>query len=558
MPLFTEIAIVLIVAALTGLLANLLRQPIVVGYIAAGLAIGALGYLGSGAAQILSNLSSIGIALLLFVIGLDIDIEELAKVGFSTLIIGLGQIIITFALGFLLASHFGFDHTQSFFTAVVLTFSSTVIIVKLLADKGDLSSLYGRIALGVSLLQDLLAIALIIFLAGLHTSSGGSSTNLFLTLLKGVVFVVLILLSAKILPKILDLFSRSRELLYLFGLAWALGIAALAGSSLVGLSIEVGGFLAGLALAHSSEQFEISAELRPLRDFFLILFFVGLGASALTDGRINFLELIAFSLFVLLVKPLIVFLIMSLSRYRARTSFFTSASLAQASEFSFILFITAQKFGYLDNSSVALGTSIGVITIFLSSYLIVFSSPIYDFLRPVLKVFERRGLKEEKGEKMDELAGSHIVLVGAHRMGRNILKALAKTGEKFVAVDFDPEVIKNLRGAKTPAIYGDIADLEIQELAGFKTARLVISTVPDFKENAEIVSVLRRINKDARTILTAQNERDARRLYLLGADYVLLPHFVGGDEIAKIIDNDPSLEKLEDRRNHDLSVLGIK
>ena len=186
--------------------------------------------------------------------------------------------------------------------------------------------------------------------------------------------------------------------------------------------------------------------------------------------------------------------------------------------------------------------------------MIIHGSRLYNFLKPILKFFEfRRDTIEETGE--ETLLEDHIILVGAHRMGHNILRALDKSGESFVAVDFDPRIINKLRENNLPCFYGDITDFEIQKLVGLNKARLVISTVPDIKDNRSILSFIKNKNPGAKIILTAESEHEAELLYSEGADYVLLPHFVGGVELAEIIRVDKNLTDLVRLKERDLALI---
>ncbi len=297
--LFTEIVIAPILAALIGIVCHFLKQPPMIGFIVAGLIISSLGYFAKESVESINSLASIGVALLLFIVGLEMNLKELKKIGVPTLIVGLGQIIFSFALGMGLTYILGFALVPSLYISIALTFSSTILVVKILSEKKDLRSLYGRIVLGVLLVQDAVAIAVLLFLSGMTTNQN-LTDNMVQTLIRGTIFIAIIIFSSKYINRFLDFIAKSRELLFLFSVAWALGIAALAGSKVVGLSVEVGGFLAGLSLASSSENFQISAKLRPLRDFFIILFFVGLGTNmmvGLTSGLV--LPAIALTLFII-------------------------------------------------------------------------------------------------------------------------------------------------------------------------------------------------------------------------------------------------------------------
>ncbi|OGE83413.1 MAG: hypothetical protein A2846_01415 [Candidatus Doudnabacteria bacterium RIFCSPHIGHO2_01_FULL_49_9] len=556
MTLFLEISIALVLAAFCGTVFYFFKQPTVVGFIVAGLIIGYFGYLNDQAnLDLVESLSSIGVALLLFIVGLEMRVSDLKRVGLSVIIAGLAQVFITFGVLYWLCGLLGLATTPSFYISLALSFSSTVIAVKILSEKRDLSSLYGRLALGILLVQDLISVLVLIFLSGLANGGENITLNVFYTLLKGSVFILLAVLASRILPKFMGLISKSPELLYLFSLAWAVGISALFVSPIIGLSAEVGGLLAGLALAGSAEHFQISARLKPLRDFFLIILFIGLGARMLSGGGSEIaVPVLLLSLSVLALKPLLVLLSLCALGYKPRTSLLAGLVTSQVSEFSFIVIFLAAELGHVASGDVSLVAMIGIITIFISSYLIIYSKHIYVFLRPALRLlkFRKLGLEEMAEETM---LTDHTVLIGVHRMGESILKAISNSGEPFVAVDFDPEVVSRLRAAKLPVIYGDVSDPEIQDVLGLEKARTVISTIPDPEDNGAVLEFLKRRNPGAKTILTAPTPHVAKALYGLGTDYVIVPRLVGGAEVARMITNDPSLSGLPELRQRDLDIM---
>lgn len=553
--LFTEIVIALILAALIGIICHFLRQPPMIGFIVAGLIISSLGYFAKESVEAINSLASIGVALLLFIVGLEMNLKELRKIGIPTLVVGLGQIVLTFALGMGLTYLLGFALVPSLYISIALTFSSTILVVKILSEKKDLRSLYGRIVLGVLLVQDAVAIVVLLFLSGMTTDQN-LTTNMAQTLVRGTVFIAIIAFSSKYVNRLLHSMARSRELLFLFSVAWALGIAALAGSKIVGLSVEVGGFLAGLSLAGSSENFQISAKLRPLRDFFIILFFVGLGTNMLV-GLTSSLVFPALALifFVIVVEPLVVMIIMALLGYRARTSFLAGIALAQVSEFSFIIMALGERLGQASSYDVSLVTLVGVATMFLSAYMMYYGDALYEFLKPFLHFFQKnQDLVEEIPE--ETRLTNHIILVGAHRMGRTILAALSNSTRDFVAVDFDPNVVKTLRNHNLPVFYGDITEEAIQDFIGLDKASVVISTVPDTKDSLSILKAVLKKGGKTRVILTAESEKEAEELYKDGADYVILPHFLGGKELVDILNKDNTFSSLEKLKERDIGLFG--
>lgn len=547
-----ELAIVILVAAALGIAAKLFRQPVILAYLATGMLIGYFGFLNLGDKELFTVFSDLGIMLLLFLVGLEINYTSLRLVGKASILVGLGQIVFTALFGYLIASAFGFSLVPALYIAVALTFSSTIIIVKLLSDKREIHSLYGKISVGFLLVQDVVAIVLLILLAGMGTGSNGVWWNVISTLLKAaVLFALMLFLGRKIFPMIFDKIARSQELLFLTSLAWLFLLAAVV--SKIGFSIEIAGFLAGLALANSSEHFEISYKLRPLRDFFILIFFVILGASVVFSNFSGLtMPIIIFSLFVLIGNPIIVLVIMGIMGYRKRTSFLTGLTVAQISEFSLVVVAMGLKLGHITDSVVAIVTAVGLITIALSSYLIMHGEALFKTLSKALSLFERKHTKET--EISDGSAKKPIVLIGCGRTGESILSGLPRN-DVFV-IDFDPEAIRKIKAKGYPVLYGDIADEEIFETVHLKEARLIISTSPDIEDGIMLLSRLS-IPDDVRPkiVVRADTEMDAKELYDRGADYVLLPHFTSGQYLGKTIGLDPKMEILETLKENDIALM---
>jgi Kef-type K+ transport system membrane component KefB len=533
--IFTEIALALVIAAFFGFLAHILKQPAIIGFIAAGVVAGFFGFQHLSQPELIDSFSSVGIALLLFIVGLEMRFSELKHVGISSLITGLGQIIFTLAAGFGILHYFlNVPFIPAIYIAIALTFSSTIIVIKLLSEKGDLQSLYGRIVVGFLLVQDFVAILILVFLSGMQ-AGGDPLASFGLVALKGLGMILLTILLSKVFPKVLHLIGTSQEMLFLFSIAWSLGVAAIAASPAVGLSIEIGGFLAGLSLASSSEHFQISSKLKPIRDFFIIIFFIGLGLKMMEGvGSIDIAKALILSLFVLIGNPLIVFLIMNLLGHRARTSFMSSLAVAQISEFSLIVMAMGYRLGHIGQPEVALVTLIGIFTIFCSSYLIIYSEKLYSFLKPLVSLFSIRSSKKGEAETEKPMK-NHIILIGAHRLGRNILNSLTEGKRKFLVIDFDPKVVSRLTEIGIPVIYGDASDEEIREIAGFSGARAIIAAVPNFNDNALILEEAKKANPDVKVINTASDEWHAARLYESGSDYVIVPHYLGGEHLGAIL-----------------------
>ncbi|OHB22885.1 MAG: hypothetical protein A2939_04145 [Parcubacteria group bacterium RIFCSPLOWO2_01_FULL_48_18] len=555
---FTDITIVVVVATAFGMLARALKQPTLLGYIIAGLIIGPLGYLHFNNIEFLNAFAEIGIALLLFMVGLELNLKDIKHIGKAAVYAGVGQVVITFLIGFGLMSLLEFSSISALYVSLALTFSSTIVVVKLLSEKNDLESLYGKIVVGILLVQDIIAILALIFLSGSANTNilSGSLDTFLLTVLKGALVVAGVFLAGKkFFPFVLDKIGRSQEMLFIFSIAWGLGFATIMATETVGYSLEMGGLLAGLALASSSEHFQIASRIRPLRDFFILIFFVVLGSKMiLVNPAAIFAPALILSLFVLIIDPLIVIVILMFLGYRQRTSFLAGLTVAQVSEFSLILMLLGERLGHVSQDDVSLVTFISVITMIGSSYMVWHGNEIYKALEKKLKFLDfGRGRAEHIGE-VPELK-NHVVLVGAHRTGSNILNALRELEQRMVVVDFNPGVVSQLHKRGVPTIYGDITDTEIQERANLQKARLVISTVPDMFDASALLAYMKTRNPHACVIVTAETDWEGLKLYREGADYVLLPHFLGGQQLASLIRQDHEFKNLHRIKMQDLKMI---
>lgn len=531
--IFFELALVIFLAGIFGLILKSLSQPLLLAYILAGFSVSFLG-LSREASQIaFAFFGEIGIALLLFMVGIELSLVELKHFGKTVLWAGTGQILAHGILGFILARLLGFDFVSSFYLALAITFSSTIVVVKLLGEKKDLNALYGKISIGILLLQDLVAILVLMILTGISKESI-SALSLFSTFFRaGLFFLVLALATRKILPFILRLSASSLELLLLVSLAWAFVIASFALS--IGFSLEIGAFLAGVALATSVYRFQILSKLRPLRDFFIVLFFVALGLKVNIFGLSSFIvPALILSLFVLISTPLLLlFILGKLLGQKKRTAFLTGISLAQISEFSIILVVLGEKLGHIPFDVVSVVAITAILTIAISSFLINEGGSLYRWVFPYLSFFERPGAVPTV-EKAAPLT-NHIVLVGCEQMGQDILRFLEGKPEDFVVVDFNPTIIRNMTAKKVNCVFGDISDPEILDELNLSQAKLIISTVPDLDDNSTILAEAKRRDFAGIFILASYWAEDGIKLYNQGADYVVVPEFIGGKHLERIL-----------------------
>lgn len=502
-----------------------------------------LGLLAPQGKDLLKVMGEFGITLLLFMLGIELRLDSLKSVGKTVLIVGVLQIVITAILGFLIAILLGFSTVSSLYLGTALAFSSTIIVVKLLSDKKDLNSLYGKITVGILLIQDFFAIFVLMFISGFGVSFSldpSFASSFGLMIIKAFVLLVfIVLVSRHIFPHSLNEISKSQETLFLFSLAWVFGMAAFVSMPQIGFSIEAGGLLAGLALSQSKEAFQIVARVRALRDFFITLFFVFLGTGMAFDNISKIIiPTILFLLVVFIGKPLIVSLIMKFLGYRKRTAFLSGISLSQISEFSLIILFLGQRLGHISQDIVSSVTFVGIITFITSSYITAHLHSLHLLLCPYLGFFEKEIAHKEPISAIvsDIPLQDHIVLIGVHRMGQSILEALKHSQNRIVAVDFDPDVIEKLQKDNIESFFGDISDLDIQEKANIHLAKLVISTVSDVEDNLILIKALKHKKSTAKIIVMASDFEDTKLLYKAGADYVVLPHVAGGMHIAQIIE----------------------
>ncbi|OGM05712.1 hypothetical protein A2125_00465 [Candidatus Woesebacteria bacterium GWB1_43_5] len=530
---FTQISILLVAAAICASIARFFKQPTIVGYIFAGFLLATLG-IGRNI-EVFSGLGQVGVALLLFLVGVEMNLKELPSIGRVALFAGGGQMLFTSLTGFILALVLGFSPLVAIYIAIALTFSSTIVIIKLLSEKKDLQSLYGRISLGVLLAQDLIAVVIIMFLAGLRRSSFTPADFIFIAIKATFLIAATWVLSKKVMPRLFDKFlAQSTETLFIGGVAWALGVSAFVGGPM-GFTLEIGGFLAGLALSNLPEHLQIASRTKPVRDFFLTIFFLLLGTHLQLDQISGVaLPALVFSIFVIVGNPLILLSILGLMGHSRRTSFLAGLTMAQISEFSLILMTMGLALGHVGQKDISLVILVGVITMTISTYLIMGAEKIYLRVKDYLGVFERKKPKEDALNLPKELK-NHIVLIGSDRTGRAIVSYLVKKNFDFVVVDFNPNVFATLTAEKVPVIFGDITDPDIFELSSIKEARLVISTNSDLTDNLTILENIKRHPKRPITMFTTVERSDGVKLYEKGADYVLVPQAIAGEHIRHIL-----------------------
>ncbi len=536
---FHELAAILVIAGVIGVLALKLRQPLIISYIVTGIVAGpaVLGW-ASGGSEI-KLLSSIGIAVLLFVVGLKLDVGLIRSVGPVALATGLGQIVFTSLFGFLLSLGLGFAPVKAIYIAVCLTFSSTIIIVKLLSDKREIDSLHGRIAVGFLVVQDIAVILAMILLTSFTAAgSGGIAAQGMRLLLVGTAFVLGTVATMRwVMPPLLGRLAQNQELLVLFAVAWAVGLAALADG--VGFSKEVGAFLGGVSIASTAYREAIASRLTGLRDFLLLFFFIDLGSGLnLTAAGVQLWPALVLSLFVLVGNPLIVVAIMGVMGYRRRTGFLAGLTVAQISEFSLILAALGLRLGQIGEAEVSLITLVGVITIALSTYMILGSDQLYAWLQGPLRIFQRATPFSELKGSISGPAKVDVVLLGLGRYGSAIVRQLRAHELSILGIDFDPQALRLAAAKGLPVQYGDSEDPEFTASLPLSSATVVVSTLPSLESNAAIRHGLESAGFRGHFIATAHDEAEVVKLELIGANRTLLPFLDAAERAAELIVED--------------------
>ncbi|MBT3582409.1 hypothetical protein HN510_01175 [Candidatus Woesearchaeota archaeon] len=525
-----DLSIIIIIAASIGIIAKYLKQPAILAYIIGGIIIGPFGFKLIQNVEFVKTIGELGIALLLFVVGLELSADRLKKVGVSAGIIGLAEVGAVTLLGYLVAGFFGFNQMESIYIGLILAFSSTLVVIKMLSDKKELDTLHGRIMLGVLLVQDVIVIIAMTLLLNTNVSA----MDFVELILMGLSILAAAAIGAKfILPLFFSKVAESQELLFLFALAWCFLFAGAA--TYLGFSIVIGAFIAGVALANFPYNIEIIGRVKPIRDFFVTIFFVAIGIQIVPIlDKALLIPIVVFTLTIILLKPLIIAFIVSMQGYARRTAFLSGFGLAQVSEFSIILVMQGVLIGHISESLLSVTIIITAVTMLLTTYLIKYSNKIYSVVGHLL--FFNRHTDHEITHIQHEL-NRHIVIFGADRTGRKIVDSLREFTNQVVVVDYNPDIIHGLISRKINCICGDAEDTEILDRLELSKAYAIISTIPSHSVNRAIIRNLKRRNHHAIFLSVAENSEEALKLYDDGADYVILPAMLAGEKLTDILQN---------------------
>lgn len=519
----TELVAVLVVAAAIGLLAVRFRQPVILAFIAAGVAVGpsALGWVRS--ADQVHLLAEMGLSILLFVVGLRLDLHIMRSVGRVAVTVGLCQVLLTGLGGYGIARLLGATPTASVYLALAMAFSSTVIAVKMLSDKRDLDSLYGRLALGILLTQDVMVVLVLAVLPALgNGANSGTALAVAGVVAKGAGLLLGTgLLGLFVLPRLIDKVSTSAELLLLVATSWALAVATVSG--MLGLSKEVGAFLAGVALASSQHKDILGAKLVSLRDFLLLFFFLELGSRLNLRGMgASAAWTVPLSIWVLVGKPAIITSIIAAMGYRVRTGFLAGITLSQTSEFSLILASAGAKVGHLEQGILGLITLTTAVTIAVSASLVGGQEALYQRLSRMLPRFRRTAAREQADDAQQQ-RGVDVILFGLGRYGTIMARELIDRGRTVLGVDFDPQAVKASNAGGIPAVFGDAEDPEYLGSLPLAYVKWVVCSIRDENITRRLTTGLKQHGYTGIVALTADDATEATRLTEGRADLVFVP-----------------------------------
>ncbi len=525
---FETFGLAIAVATLFAFIARKTRQPTIIGYIAAGLVLGPVGLGMLAQTELTKILSELGLVFLLFLIGLEIDVKKVKEVLKPTVIIGIFQMVTTFALGAGTGFLLGFTLVESVFIGAASMFSSTALVVKLLTDKDESSSLPGRLDVGILLIQDVAVVIILALISTQLTSPTQAAVRLAeVFAMIGVIGALSYLSSQYLLPKAFKRLSKDLHSFFIHGIAWAFTLIFIAQK--LNLSMEIGAFFAGLSLAQLPYSSELQERVRPLTDIFMAVFFINFGLKIVPGQLTAYMtEALIASAVLIIGKFAIIFLLTDRMKFTPQTSFKAAVNMTQISEFSLILGALALSEGLIGNELVGFISLVAVITMGVSSYLLNYNQELFN---TVEHLFERFKSEDKRDVEIQKLEG-HAIVVGYDAITEKLLDDLKRHYENVVIVDRSSRKVDELAESDFEFIYGDFRHSEIRRAAGMKNADMLVSVAPEFEVNREI---LEHVNPDTTVFVKADEIDEAADLYDMGAHYVIVRNILTGEKMSDYI-----------------------
>lgn len=532
-----DLGLILIVSTFLAYFSRALKQPMLVAYFLAGVIIGPFGLGFIQATEVINTLAQVGIAFLLFTVGLELDFKKLRSVGYTSLL-GAGiQVVLSFLLGFGLGTGFGFSPLVSVYTGLLFAFSSTMIVAKLLVDRSEVETLHGRTMLAILVIQDLIIIVTLPFLSNLEAIFSMEILGRILINALGL-FSFAVVLNRFVFKRLLKYAARSKELLFFTSVSICFLFIGLART--LHFSIAIGAFIAGISMANFPYNMEIETEVRSLRDFFSILFFATLGMQ-FNPSVIQhlFWPFIISLLLIIVAKPVILALTYLFLGYGGRESSIVGLGMGQSSEFAFIMAAQGVALGHLSTDLYSFLVSLVVISMLTTPYLMRVRNQLYELFSGIKifdlhKRFESHYLETIEREPEERLK-DHIVVIGGGVGGKRIINYLLTKKKDFVVIDSNPEVVEDLSEQEIHCIYGDASHEEILQRAGVFRAKMVALSIPDVPSSVYVTKKIKGYNSKIKVFARAHTRADADDLHQAGADYIVIPELASGDEIIRLM-----------------------
>ncbi len=539
--LLQDVGFCIVTATAMAYLARLVRQPLLLAYIAAGVLIGPVGLGQVTDPESIRTLAELGLAFLLFIVGLEIDLKKLIASGKLAVVTTLIQVAGSAVLGGWAATLLGYGGLAAGYVGAAVAFSSTLIVVKSLSDRSELDTIAGRTTLAILLVQDVLAIVVLAVQPNLGGGGEASSplAAMGISVVKGLVLVGGTLLASRfLLPPLFRWVAMFPEIVLVSAVSWCLLVCYAAIQA--GFSAPMGALLAGVCISAFPYSLEVVAKIRTLRDFFVTLFFVSLGLLLVVPSAKLLAAALILSGLVIASRFLTILPALRLFGFDNRVSLLSSIHLSQTSEFGLVILLigASDSYRHVGDEVVSLVVMILVITAVLSTYLVQHGHRISTVL---VRRASGTPLEDPHSRKArtGERTGAPIVLVGCFRVASSLVHGLLQAGLPFKVIDFNPHVHRELEKLGVPCTYGDISHLDTLEHAGVREARVLVSSIPDDflrgTSNRKLLDALKRLNPRAVTIVTAESVPAALELYEAGADYVLLPRLLSAGRLMEIL-----------------------
>ena len=536
LPLFITLFLILFAALAGGLLAKVLRLPLILGYIAVGVLVGNV-FSSSVDRLLIGHIAESGVTLLLFTLGVEFSFHRLRKVLGTVSWAAALQMLLSFCILLPIFMSLGFSFLPALFMGIAASLSSTAVVVRLLSERGEMETIPGEVLTGWLIVQDLAVIPIMMMIPSIASIAAAGSPSVVSTvsllgvnLIKAAIAIGAIIFLGKTgipwaLNKVASLGSREIFLVTVIGLVFLSGTVAY----MAGLSAALGAFIAGMLVAETSQNHAIFAEVRPLRDLFAVVFFVSLGMALPVSILYPVLPaILLMTIIIIAVKAIIVYFLSRFLGYHRKTSFIVALGLTQMSEFGFIIASVGLKQGVLSEQHYAIIVALVFVTIMVSSPLFTKATDIFYFLRKKVPFLYPNFIPEKTEKEIFEKElplKDHVVICGYGRVGKYVGRALTMAGIPFIVVDYDHTTVKLLREKNIQVIYGDPADMDVLDFAQVDFARAVVIAIPDRHTQEMVIANAQTLNKNVRIICRTHHEEDQMRLKTLGVHTIVQPEF---------------------------------